>query len=1161
MRVTRLEIFGFKSFRDRFVLDFDERMIGVVGPNGCGKSNIVDGLRWILGETHAKQLRGDHLEDLIFNGSESKRPLGMAEISIFLQPHEGEVGLSQVFQAQKEAENELLAEEARSDEEASTADTSNLELSKVREIPGLFGAAELQLTRRLYRSGESEYFINRVPCRLKDMIEVYRCIGMGARGMSIVQQGTIGDLIARKPIERRELLEEAAGISGFRARIEAAGRRLGRTRDNIARLVDIMSEVEKQVRTLKRQANRAKQRGELKERLAVLEGEAFKAKAAQIFLGKQNTSQEEVRLEERLRKDAQSLESFEFEEHEQSGEIRALDSELSKLRSEKDELLSQLEREREKEKALVVSLTEKRGKRDNVLESLQRIDRRKESLERELLKQGQELELAESKIRDLGVEKQAADEALQQFLAGALQNEPGAEFEGEGSLELQIREISRKLESLSESSDSFASISEQVRSFRKELAEEERVLGEKRVKLAALTSEIRSLSKQLDALGAHVKQNVDSDSSASMGETSSGRAPEEKVFLEGLKVEESLQKAVSAVLGERANFLVTDKATKLLHSYFNKRAAGITAEDVHVGVLTRSPAGESLACRDAIRLSSEMSLERLIDKVDIRPGFEKIAERLLGHVLLVRDLDSTVSALERAQNVSSDVVFVTETGEVITDWGWFSTQGQGASFSFTRLKEEKEVEAGRLELEVQSIADAAAEKRAKLRGLEGRLQETEQAKEHYGALQRELTALLREKQESDSRRHQESLRQERDIQGQVRRVVSQLASTEEFFSQTNQKVKASQSELHELELERVSFVEQERDLINELEALENKQSEIGVSSQVVGLKSSISEVDNRIEDLQGKKESISLRVEEIQGEVYELRAGIDERRARQSELRLGLEKADMQLSLLREDVERLYGERFQVPNETEIQALLGDFGDGLSTYVQEKDEAANAIRRRIEREGEVDVESIALYEQEQERLDSMKEQHADLESAANTLEKTIRQLKAVSRKRFIDTFEAVSEKFVEIVPRLFGGGAGKMELINPEDPLSSGVDFSVRPPGKRLKSMDLLSGGEKALLATSVLMAMFVHRPSPLCVLDEVDAPLDDANLDRFLAVVREISEVTKSQFLVITHNKQTMAAVDRLIGITMQDSGVSTALSVSLQEAEEELEKWVANA
>ena len=378
--VTRLEIFGFKSFVERFVLNFDKDIIGIVGPNGCGKSNIVDSLRWILGETHAKQLRGGSLEDLIFNGSDSRRPLGMAEVSITIRPNRAWAeGLSagQGFEQAQSNSDDLTASNAPAEHE--------ILQSNLQSIPGLFDAAEIQLTRRLYRSGESEYFINRIPCRLRDMTEIYRLIGLGARGLNIVQQGQIGEFISKKPIERRALLEEAAGISGFRARMEAAQRKLDRTSDNMARLSDIILEVEKQVRILKRQANRARNRNELKLNLAEAEQNLFALRAAQILKKRQSLLADSSEVTRYLEEKQSKLERLEARQEEAKSRLTEVDVELVALRRKRDELFELFNSEREREHELRVELARLEGREKAAEDEYQRISDRASSLEAELL--------------------------------------------------------------------------------------------------------------------------------------------------------------------------------------------------------------------------------------------------------------------------------------------------------------------------------------------------------------------------------------------------------------------------------------------------------------------------------------------------------------------------------------------------------------------------------------------------------------------------------------------------------------------------------------------------------------------------------------------------------------------------------------------------------
>jgi len=318
-------------------------------------------------------------------------------------------------------------------------------------------------------------------------------------------------------------------------------------------------------------------------------------------------------------------------------------------------------------------------------------------------------------------------------------------------------------------------------------------------------------------------------------------------------------------------------------------------------------------------------------------------------------------------------------------------------------------------------------------------------------------------------------------------------------------------------------------------------------------------VEGQIKELEKQRGALNLEVARAAQTISEIRKTLNNLNDQGRNAQLAMEKSHLELSMLKDDIIRYYAEGCEIPNQDGVSAVLEKCNNELEPYIELLQGEAGKLRKRLEREGEVDPESVELFESEQQRLEEMKAQHADLLTATKTLERTIRQLKEISRTRFLHTFKDVRTKFSELIPRLFGGGSGTLELIDPEDPLTSGVEIIVRPPGKRISSMELLSGGEKALVATAVLIAMFLHRPSPICVLDEVDAPLDDVNLERFIAVIKEIA--CKTQFLIITHNKATMSAVGRLVGITMQESGVSMALTVSLEEAEKEIERWAVNA
>ena len=900
MRVSRLEIFGFKSFVERFVLEFDHDLICIVGPNGCGKSNVVDAIRWVLGETHAKQLRGGTLEDLIFNGSESRRPMGMAEVSLTIRPSEG-WSKNSIVDLHNESED---------------VETDKGFVSLLQELPGLLDATELQFTRRLYRSGESEFFINKVPCRLRDMVEIYRLLGLGARGLSIVQQGEIGELISKKPIERRELLEEAAGISGFRSRIESANRRLEKTKENLSRINDIMLEVDKQVKNLKRQATRARNRQELKENIQKSERELFILKCKAAFERRQVLQVDLQELSRASSSFRSNLSLNDAKQEDYRAIIQDLDVKLISLRHSREELYRKIRLRKDRLHSYELEIASSKAGLDSLTNSFERL------LEREKLYFEQRADLSSSLLE------------LEQ-LTQRLRQDEGVTHQRLAEVQAKVKEFLSESSESNESASKFKSV------------------------LTKLATGLSGIIKILNSLA-------------------------EKVSTESYS-KEQLKKEILALL-----------------------------EEVEV-------------CA-----SGQSDLDTLYkEQIEIFAlgGDKQIFENLVSEERGLQD------SYRKAQ-----------------------TEHASSSSNLKALK-------------------------ARLSEIERQLEEIQHQREENTTKKEELNSKL----------------------------LDLVRSSGEFVAAESGS--ANDADDYELQL-----------------------------------------ADQRVLDLENKRsEQTKLLSEEVQG-VSEVRRELDTLLEKESNCKLSLERIRLELDMALEEMRRKYGEEQDFPMAEELESVESD-GERISFLKEE----VGKLVKRLDREGEVDSESITMYEQEQQRLDTMLIEKEDLENAVSTLERTIDKLKVISKERFLATYQVVSQKFSELVPRLFGGGFGTMELISPEDPLTSGIELNVRPPGKKITNMELMSGGEKALVATAVLISVFLHRPGPLCVLDEVDAPLDDANLERFLMMVREISDCT--QFLMITHNKVSMAAADRLIGVTMQERGISTALSVSFSEAEKEVEKWSANA
>lgn len=1209
MRVTRLEIFGFKSFVERFVLNFDKNMIGIVGPNGCGKSNVVDALRWVLGETHAKQLRGGSFEDLLFNGSEKRRPLGMAEVSLTIQPekdweekakaHADLSGALSKLDRLEEAVNasvESLSEEenpnaeSQSDDEnteseitASSEDSTQEKLSviskKVMEIPGLFDVAEIQFTRRLYRSGESEYFINKVPCRLRDMQDVYRLIGLGARGLSIVQQGQIGQLISKKPLERRELLEEAAGISGFRTKMETAGRRLEKTNDNLARITDIIQEVEKQVRNLKRQAQRARVRQDLKNELYASEKELFELKSSRLVCRIEDRKNSVEDFELKLGEFEGSTTEHDARVQELEAHLHDAETSILALRREKDVHSRALMEQEARLQSIRIKLVSLEGDEQHLSSRLSEGEKRREEIQNEIssleseheqtremtLEIEAKIKLQKEKIQELS---RSNAERLAQFVEESKLSlsEGGEEGSGAQVIQQKIQDASSKIEESEALLVGSDNLHREASDLARELKSAERSGSEAEKRLTGVESEIKAIEKQLKTFATHALE-------AAKGDTETGDGSE-KVLLSLIQVSEENERALHAVLGERAEYLVSKNSAQLL-SDFHKNS-NIASVKKRIGVLDASRSSTEVSS-NRVNFSGE-GVSELASILDVESEFRSLVDSLLQDTFVADNLEAAHAlATSFRENNQSSYTIVLRSGEVLTPWGWYSTQGEGVHFSFTRRLKELTLLRETLEVEHRDAESLIAKFDASLQEVRSKIDTMNTTRSLMHSLQKELSELFRQQGEEEKRRSEEIRTKERALRDELLVTENQEALSLKGLEQEGMRIESNAKglvqQLERLKREEGHLLESEEENISRLEEIrqeiektkESAEAAINASSsdEVFEQKDKIQSLELEIEESENQRVVYQKELGEIRFELSEIRRKREsierDLRGKQSEL----DRAQIELELLLEDIKKYYpeDESFVIPEIEQAKTLLGtlESESEQDRKAKELSEVSGSIRKRLEREGEVDPQAIELYEQEEARLESMTTQVKDLSKAKETLERTIRQLKELSRVRFVETFKAVNDKFKELIPRLFAGGSGHLELLNPEDPLQSGVTIVVKPPGKKITTMELMSGGEKALVATAVLVAVFLHHPGPICVLDEVDAPLDDANLGRFLDLIKEISD--RTQFLIITHNKITMHAVDRLIGITMQESGVTTAISVDLEEAEEEIEKWVANA
>ena len=1168
MRVSRLEIFGFKSFVERFVLNFDKNFIGIVGPNGCGKSNVVDALRWVLGETHAKQLRGGVLEDLIFNGSDSRRPLGMAEVSITVRPHEGWAPatlhrLQELARSDKgefdESQTEGIANETNPGEQASpeakgdtgekSAASRANSASTLLQLPGLFDAAEIQLTRRLYRSGESEYFLNRLPCRLRDMVEFYRIIGLGSRGLSIVQQGQVGSIVTAKPEDLRVLLEEAAGISGFRSRIGTAERRVEKTIENLSRLKDITAEVEKQVRSLHRQAKRASERKLLKEELSARELEYFKLKASLIIQRDEALTSEEGELEGRLKETREKIEVLAADLVQRQDEIMSIDDSLKVDRERRETLSASLREKRKREQQLKQNLARfESSARSN---QFQRADvtSKSEQIANSLAKLQSDRDSAETNLKALEEQRLANQRLLEETLSRQPESHPEV-----AKVREEIAQLRETLSGEDKAKTELREVEHQISVLQREEREIERSLNEKRGQFRSAQAQVEAIQKQLNELARSVSESL----SSSQQDQERGQ-----ILLSGIRVPAGYEKAVAAVLGEKAKYLVAEDPDALLQKL------KVTSDQKSLGVI-RSRNGDLQGASDTRLLSAHLSFEQWADAT---------ARQFLDKIYFAESVEQANAI--RAE-VGNEAIVVTRDGIIVSEWGWSVSGEKGLqSFRLARLLEEEKVKLDQCKSAMDEIQADQTNKRQVLESKQQAREDKRKELQSFEQIRHRLTALGLKERDLEKQQYELKVREERRVQELLRDSTSKCSAAKSNFDYMNRS-------LADLERERSRSYERKENLEREWNVLQQEFSsfvevlkaelqegaESQPDSEITSLEKLIEVGSHGIEfisqaDLENEVLALESKLYEQESGLRKLRAALRNQEELKNQLsgeteklnselqsvKLQTERGKVELDLLKQEVKQKYGEDFELSFQDQFRAVnLRDLEQEMTKSFLKVEQ----LRTKLQNEGEVDPAVIEQYNTERERLASLENQLVDLEAAHKSLERSIRHLRELSRQKFVETFQDVSRRFGELVPKLFGGGSGEMALSVPEDPLNTGVTITVRPPGKKLRSLELLSGGEKALTAAAVLLAMFLHRPSPICVLDEVDAPLDDANLERFLSLLKEISQTT--QLLMITHNKQSMLASDKLIGITMQEPGISKALTVSFEEAEAELDRYAAN-
>jgi len=1190
MRLQRIEITGFKSFRDRIVLDFPGGISGIVGPNGCGKSNVVDAVRWVMGEQRVKALRGKKMDDVIFNGSEESAQVGLAEVTM------------------------VLADDGR-------------------RFPEPYEAmSEVSITRRIIRDGDSEYLINKVPCRLLDVREFFLGTGVGVRGYSLVEQGSVSSLVEAKPEERRQFIEEAAGISKFKSRKESAIRKMDSTRQNLTRMNDIVREVKTQLNAISRQAKRAEQYKAL--RKEIREGEIVQMLQAYADLTARNGGLEADRnvarekeddLRGRLGVSEAAWEEAKTEAVAREGDLTRLQETLYGIRSvitAKEQSIAfqrqqaeELTRRREQETGEIAQLADRveeyrreaaagdalgRELADGILQAeadLRDLQGALEEYRQQDRSAHRELEERKVQFIELIKEKTTARNRHTALLKSREDLErrearDGRELEEQTRRKDQLRETLATLaaglaedeERLDELIIRRGDASDELKRVRRELEETDECITERKQELGRRSSRLQSLREFHEGYewcGEGIRALL-----GGRQERPPDGLPRDSflgLVADYIDVPRDYEAAVEAVLGDKLQYiLVKNQVDGVKAIDYLKSGAFGRCSFVPVEVRHYADGGDAA-------LGHLRETVKLLDVVRVTDDFRDVASCLLGDVRVIPDLYRGVS-LWRQNGFRG--TFVTRDGDLISPHG-VVTGGIASSGERSPLRNKREM--AELEAEVLSLEEAVSGAVEQKKTLSSQIAQWEEelvrlrGEVHRMEIQINGRRKDLERYEDESRRIDQRLRvlgfererlqaEEQDLARQVVEVQAEVGVWEEREKTMSEEMAAIQGrwdgiradleereslltnrkvgmaalqqrrEANERTLERLqrSLEQTVRDLEARqagIEAAAGKLAECaaGIAEDQAALTASYREMEALEADLGDRREVHRKREEDLRAleeGMRVLKGELEEASRGTSECELACREIAFQMGSLKQNL--------QARDPDEVARLLENFQPLEEEALRELQEKLERNRRTLEGFGEVNLLADEEHAQLKERFDFLTAQAEDLQKSLDILQKTITRINRISRQRFAETFEAVNACFRQVFSRLFPGGRGELRLTDETDMLETGVDIDIQVPGKRTQNITLLSGGEKSLAAIGLIFAIILHRPSPFVILDEVDAALDDANISLFNRLVQEIA--ASSQIIMVTHNKRSMEVAGSLYGVTMQKQGISTVVSVNLQ-------------
>ncbi|MGI8437537.1 MAG: chromosome segregation protein SMC [Chthoniobacterales bacterium] len=1197
MHLQSLELLGFKSFADKTAFNFHEGVTAVVGPNGCGKSNVLDAVRWVLGEQSAKALRGSEMADVIFNGTDSRKPLGVAEVSLTFTDCAQELGVDW---------------------------------------------HEVRVTRRVYRDGNSEYLLNKTVCRLKDIQSLFADTGVGRSAYSIMEQGKIDLILSSRPEDRRTVFEEAAGITKYKGQKKEALRKLEATDANLLRIGDIIKEVKRQIGSLQRQAGKARRYQALMADLQVLDTHHSRTRLEQLEAETERCRQEIARFEETERATLARIENSESDLSARRTQLEAIDARIGDARAEAQRIQSEISAHRSRiefnrQRAEEVNELISRYGSDIAAADAKRYEQASQIEEADALLQ-KTVALLSARQEELAALTTRADELrreraeredelanLQSALSKAehrmtsLSDEIASSKSRREATHIRIEELAREIDPATHARDAAQT---RVEGAQAASATEEQTLQGLFENLQAAEAELlarRAALTEAEQAAFRIERQVAEKESRleilqQLTEDGEGLARGSQAILKGLDDPERIRPALAGALV--AGLDVSGEFVPALEAAFGRNMHAVVLQDTNLAseilehVAGRNLGQAALALPELAVAGTDDHFVDLpqgaiawaIDKVSAPVLLQPLVRRLLRGVAIVPDLPTAL----RLKKENPVLQFATLTGEFISSAGVIfggSAVSQTESLLGRKLlMAETAAELSRLQSAVASLhqqrdemenvlvlasaevenarhrhqaahvsqsnsaaqilllqheAGAAAEK---LRLLQTERTTLEQqinfADDRVAQLEEELVGLTNTANEQHSRKTSvaEASEQARLHEGEVAEqlqtmrldVATERQRQENLVSQ-REPMTARAAELQELiDTRRADIANYERRL--ELQTVESEQAAESLAAQ----DSLLLAAQDNVTTISQERATLLAAVNAADGELRAVRHSLNELHDRRGQEQVRQTQAQLRVDNLLEHVTRRYQIdlrefspdryafqktlRVQLKHNPEAPAEIA--GAELETIVAE-------LTRQLDQMGPVNLDAVLEYDELEERHRFLETQNHDLTAAKKELLDVIAKINGTTQKLFAETFAQVRINFREMFAELFGGGRADLSLVDESDPLNCGIDIMAKPPGKQLQSVSLLSGGERTMTAVALLFAIYMVRPSPFCILDEMDAPLDESNINRFIKMLDRF--VTQSQFIIITHNKRTIAKADVLYGVTMEERGVSKLVGMKM--------------